>query len=84
MLLIKKKILYKSIKLLDDVEYKKFKVEIKSNTKKNVLFSFIQDWIRRKSSEMELQLIGLRIYRYEKDVQNFKFNNLKCLSFLFF
>ena len=40
-------------------------VEIKGNSSKNIIISVIQDWIRRKSTDLEIQTIGLQIFKLE-------------------
>lgn len=68
--------------LKDDTDYRKFKIDIRCSNGKNILISFIQDWIRRKSSDMELQTIGLRIFVYNRTnrVRIFKTEFLELLS----
>ena len=40
-------------------------VEIKGSSSKNIIISVIQDWIRRKSNDLEIQIIGLQIFKLE-------------------
>ena len=55
----------KKFYLEDDDPYPKFVVEIKGNSAKNIIISIIQDWIRRKSTDLEIQTIGLQIFKLE-------------------
>ena len=50
----------------DDDAYPKFVVEVKGNTSGNIIISIIQDWIRRKSTDLEIQTVGLQIFKLDK------------------
>ena len=46
-----------------DDQFPKFVVEINGEKDKNIIISLIQDWIKRKGPNMEIQSVGINIYR---------------------
>lgn len=71
--------------MLDHDDYIKFKVTIQGTKRKNILVSFIQDWIKKSGSKKQNQTIELHIYTFDQnaDVIQLLFNCLHKSSKFF-
>ena len=76
--------------MIDHDDYTKFKVTIQGSKRKNILVSFIQDWIKKSGSKKQNQIVELHIYTYDKNseviliVKTEMNTNVSCFETFFF